>query len=253
MTGVSVRSSSVIWPPRRFLNTQYIHYRRDTIGIEAVADQLSIIQHARRDGLPVKELKPDRDKVSRALVAAARLEGGTLYWPATAPWLDEWENELLLFPNSRHDDQVDTLAYAAIELAKRRSIDHAAIAEAIGRANASLYRPSPNHPMGSCGRCWRFGRRRRRGRRWTGAGPLLSRSGCGEAGAIVDRVISTNDVRRVVEVARTVLRDRLRTSRPRDDAKPRVFGSCLFSACGLMAGSAWVQRCSWVYLLGLAR
>ena len=44
------------------------------------------------------------------------------------------------------DDQVDTLAYAAIELAKRRSIDHGAIAEAIGRANASLYRPSPNHP-----------------------------------------------------------------------------------------------------------
>ncbi len=85
-------------------------------------------------------------KVSRALVAAARLEGGTVYWPATAPWLDEWENELLLFPNSRHDDQVDTLAYAAIELAKRSSIDHGAIAEAIGRANASLYRPSPNHP-----------------------------------------------------------------------------------------------------------
>jgi len=173
------------------LRRLYDQWAPDTIGIEAVAYQLSIIQHARRDGLPVKELKPDRDKVSRALVAAARLEGGTLYWPATAPWLDEWENELLLFPNSRHDDQVDTLAYAAIELAKRRSIDHAAIAEAIGRANASLYRSSPNHPMGSCGRCWRFGRRRRRGRRWTGAGPLLSRSGCGEAGAIVDRVIST--------------------------------------------------------------
>ena len=128
------------------LRRLYDQWAPDTIGIEAVAYQLSIIQHARRDGLPVKELKPDRDKVSRALVAAARLEGGTVYWPATAPWLDEWENELLLFPNSRHDDQVDTLAYAAIELAKRRSIDHAAIAEAIGRANASLYRPSPNHP-----------------------------------------------------------------------------------------------------------
>jgi predicted phage terminase large subunit-like protein len=114
----------------------------DIIGIEAVAYQLAIIQQARRDGLPITELKPDRDKVSRALVAAARLEGGTIDWPRTAPWLHEWENELLLFPNARHDDQVDTLAYAAIELTKRNRIDHIAIGRAIARANADLFRPS---------------------------------------------------------------------------------------------------------------
>ena len=90
----------------------------DTIGIEAVAFQLAIVQQARADGLPVTELRPDKDKVSRAFTAAARLEGGTVYWPKRAPWLTEWENELLLFPNSRHDDQTDTFSYAALHVAE---------------------------------------------------------------------------------------------------------------------------------------
>jgi predicted phage terminase large subunit-like protein len=95
-------------------------WQPDQIGIEAVAFQLAIVQEARRDGLPVVELKPDRDKVSRALTAAARLEGGNVWWPKGARWLDEWESELLLFPNARHDDQVDALSYAALEVVKRR-------------------------------------------------------------------------------------------------------------------------------------
>ncbi len=127
------------------LRRLYDQWTPDSIGIEAVAYQLAIIQQARRDGLPIRELKPDRDKVSRALVAAARLEGGNVYWPTSASWLDEWENELLLFPNARHDDQVDTLAYAAIELAKRRSTDRTALAKAFGRANQALYRPPQYH------------------------------------------------------------------------------------------------------------
>jgi predicted phage terminase large subunit-like protein len=79
-----------------------------------------VIQAAKRDGLPVRPLKPDRDKVSRSLVAAARLESGTVYWPRQAPWLEEWESELLLFPNGRFDDQVDTFSYAALEATSRR-------------------------------------------------------------------------------------------------------------------------------------
>ncbi len=43
-----------------------------------------------------------------------------MFWPRHAPWVGEWEAELLLFPNARHDDQVDTLSYAALEVAKRR-------------------------------------------------------------------------------------------------------------------------------------
>ncbi len=83
-----------------------------TLWIESVAFQLSIVQHARRAGLPVRELTADRDKVSRALPATAAMEGGRVYFPAGVPWVEDLEAELLTFPAARHDDQVDALAYA---------------------------------------------------------------------------------------------------------------------------------------------
>lgn len=87
------------------------------IGVERAAYGLTLLQELRRQGVPVRELKPDADKVSRALVAVARCENGQAYFPADAPWLDEWERELLAFPVAAHDDQVDVFAYAANELA----------------------------------------------------------------------------------------------------------------------------------------
>lgn len=90
------------------------------IGIESVAFQLSIVQEARRAGLPIRELRPDRDKVSRALTAAARMEGGAVFFPAAAPYLGDLEAELLRFPAGRHDDMVDALSYAVAEVTRPR-------------------------------------------------------------------------------------------------------------------------------------
>lgn len=95
----------------------YDRWRVGYFGVESVAYQLTLIQTARRKGLPVRELHPDRDKVARALPAAARIEGHAVYFRTGAPWLGEWEDELLAFPRGEHDDQVDTLAYAALEVA----------------------------------------------------------------------------------------------------------------------------------------
>lgn len=41
-----------------------------------------------------------------------------------ASWLSQWEEELLAFPNAAHDDQVDTVAYAARELGLLQTITH---------------------------------------------------------------------------------------------------------------------------------
>lgn len=92
----------------------------DWIGVEAVAYQITLVQTLARKGLPVRPLRPDKDKVSRALTAAARMEMGTVYLPKSAPWLSQFEDELLTFPNASHDDQVDTLSYAAAHVAKER-------------------------------------------------------------------------------------------------------------------------------------
>jgi len=37
--------------------------------------------------------------------------------PADAAWWNDFEQELLAFPAGRHDDMVDTFAYAVIEVA----------------------------------------------------------------------------------------------------------------------------------------
>lgn len=82
-----------------------------TVWIERVGFQLALVQDARRQGIPVRELAADRDKVARALPATAALEGGRVFLPREASWLRDFETELLAFPNGPHDDQVDSFAY----------------------------------------------------------------------------------------------------------------------------------------------
>ncbi len=89
------------------------------VAVERIGYQLSMIQQARRAGLPVSEINVDKDKVSRALTLAKQLEDGQWYWRAGAPWLEVFEAELLAFPNGTHDDQVDSAAYAAIGAEQR--------------------------------------------------------------------------------------------------------------------------------------
>jgi predicted phage terminase large subunit-like protein len=82
------------------------------IGIEKVQYQLALIQQARRKGLPAKELLADRDKIQRALPAAARVESHNVFFPLVWDLADDFETELAAFPNGAHDDMVDTLSYA---------------------------------------------------------------------------------------------------------------------------------------------
>jgi predicted phage terminase large subunit-like protein len=58
----------------------YNKWHPTLIGIETVQYQIALIQSAIRQGLPVKQLKADKDKLSRALPAGAALENGTIYF-----------------------------------------------------------------------------------------------------------------------------------------------------------------------------
>jgi hypothetical protein len=57
--------------------------------------------------------RPEQDKLARLLAQAARFEAGQVHLPESAPWLATYLNELLGFPNSTHDDQVDATLLAA--------------------------------------------------------------------------------------------------------------------------------------------
>jgi predicted phage terminase large subunit-like protein len=101
---------------RRIMN----HWNASVVHIERTGFQLALIQQARRDGMAVKELRADRDKLSRSLPLQARMEAGHVWFPKHASWLGELERELLAFPNAGHDDQVDAISYAALLVGRQK-------------------------------------------------------------------------------------------------------------------------------------
>jgi predicted phage terminase large subunit-like protein len=88
-------------------------WRADTVFVEQGFIGTTLVIDATAAGIPVQPLKADTDKVTRAVPATNRLRAGRVWFPAHVDWLDEWCDELASFPAAAHDDQVDTLSYAA--------------------------------------------------------------------------------------------------------------------------------------------
>ena len=97
----------------KLISEIYEKFHPYIIGIESVQYQTALVQNAAASGYPVKQLKPDSDKLTRALPVASKIEIGQVYFNRDANWLNEFESELLKFPRDKHDDQVDALSYAA--------------------------------------------------------------------------------------------------------------------------------------------
>jgi len=107
----------------KLLQTVSDKWNPEMIGVERAGYQLALIQILRRQTtLPIVELKADRDKLSRALPLSAKMEAGMVFFPREAIWFSDLEKELLQFPNGEHDDQVDSLAYAVLQSARKNTI-----------------------------------------------------------------------------------------------------------------------------------
>lgn len=89
------------------------------VGIERQSATMSMFAEVQRRGVVVRWLNPDKSKVARAETARGLLDSGRIWVPADATWLSEFNDELAIFPVGQHDDQVDTLTYAAQELVER--------------------------------------------------------------------------------------------------------------------------------------
>lgn len=89
-----------------------IYHNHDLMfmGVEDVAFQRMAIQQLRSKGLTIKAFKPEGDKVARTLTAQIKNDCGEL-WVGEDPAL---EDEMLAFPNGRHDDMVDACSMAAL-------------------------------------------------------------------------------------------------------------------------------------------
>ena len=87
-------------------------------GVETKASGVGLFQVAQRAGMPLRDLKAETDKVTRAMPLAAGYECGRVYHLKPAHWLEVWESELLGFPNGAHDDQVDAAAHFMRQVAE---------------------------------------------------------------------------------------------------------------------------------------
>jgi predicted phage terminase large subunit-like protein len=96
---------------KRAVRNQYTLYRPSVVLIEDKASGTRLIQELVADGLhAVTRYQPRQDKVMRMHAQTAMIENGFVHLPKTASWLAAYLHELTVFPNGRHDDQVDSTA-----------------------------------------------------------------------------------------------------------------------------------------------
>lgn len=65
--------------------------------------------HEREAFVARRDFPTRGDKAIRAQSIRGRMAVDGLYYPENAPWRTDFENELMMFPVGRHDDQVDAL------------------------------------------------------------------------------------------------------------------------------------------------
>ncbi len=100
------------------MKDQAAKWKPTAIPVEDKASAQSALQELKRETrLPLLPQDVDRDKVARANAITPLCEAGLVYLPEGAPWRSDWVDELAMFPNGAHDDQVDSfdgaLEYAA--------------------------------------------------------------------------------------------------------------------------------------------
>ncbi|MFZ9048613.1 MAG: phage terminase large subunit [Poseidonia sp.] len=110
---------------RRLINLNSVWRGRGLRGIYieagAAASGATLLQELRRETpLNVLPYKNGRaDKVTRASSIAPFIEGGRVFLPAQAPWLDDFVEECTQFPDGKHDDQVDAMVIAIDQLSRQ--------------------------------------------------------------------------------------------------------------------------------------
>jgi predicted phage terminase large subunit-like protein len=105
------------------LKNQYAPHK---VLIEDKASGTQLIQDLRREGhlqVTPYEAPPQMDKILRLHSRSALIEAGKLILPASAPWLVEYERELMGFPGAKFDDQVDSTVQALDYMSKYSSVD----------------------------------------------------------------------------------------------------------------------------------
>jgi len=109
---------------RRKIRSLAQDFVSDVILIEKAGFGLSLLQELETN-LPGGMIRPigivpKGDKKDRLAAQSAKIEAGHVYLPQEAPWLAEFLLEILTFPSSNHDDQIDSLSQLLYWASMRR-------------------------------------------------------------------------------------------------------------------------------------
>ena len=89
-------------------------HEANVVLVEDKASGTSLIQEMQAEHFSLIQAAPvvDGDKIMRLHAQTAKIAGGFVLFPKEAHWLDSYLLELITFPNSKYDDQVDSTVYA---------------------------------------------------------------------------------------------------------------------------------------------
>lgn len=90
---------------------QKMKYNARDIFIENKASGMEAIQLLNRQGVRgIIPIDPVGSKEDRIAAQSTLIEGGRVFIPESAPWIEEFKREVNAFPRGAHDDQLDALA-----------------------------------------------------------------------------------------------------------------------------------------------
>nr|WP_246210125.1 phage terminase large subunit [Wolbachia endosymbiont of Atemnus politus] len=77
--------------------------------IEAETSGQQLVQELKANSdLPIIEIVPHDDKLARFHQIVPIIESGKVFLPHQAIWLNDFEYEILMFPETHYNDQVDS-------------------------------------------------------------------------------------------------------------------------------------------------
>ncbi len=104
----------------RTILAQAERFQANLVLIESVGAGEALVQRLRETRrINVVPHRPQTDKVSRMKGESARIEAGQVLLPKEAPWLADFQHEMVHFPKGKYDDQVDSLSQFLYWVRKR--------------------------------------------------------------------------------------------------------------------------------------
>lgn len=105
----------------KIIISYFYKYQPHFVLIEKFFVGIALFQILKQKGLPVKTIESRENKILRAEHSKIYYQNNKIYHNKNMKNLIDFEEELINFPNSKHDDIVDCISYACI-FAKQRNI-----------------------------------------------------------------------------------------------------------------------------------